>query len=353
MSLRRNVVGRERWTAPVAALAFLAIGIGMPLVRLPFVVWSAGELVSVYDSENGQPGLSVTGATQYGVSSKLYVASVTVSKQDVGLNQVLPAYLHPDQAVMPQVVSSPIGLPIPQVSVGQSTAEAQRAAEAAALRAVDLPVERAPRIVSVMTSGPSYGLLLPDDVIEMVGSTTVTTVAEFNQAMASYSVADTVQLTVTRGGQRLDSQIDVVAEATYNQQQLPSLGVVLTDSFLLGDVNVAGAPTDIGAGLVLAIGVYDLLTPGSLLGNLSVAGAGIVDANGVVSGVAGTSQRMEAARAGGVDVYILPRSSCPSVDLTATSGMIVVAVSSLSDAIHAISTLASGGSATFVPSCPA
>jgi len=352
MSLRRNVVGRERWTAIVAALVLVLLGIGSTMVHLPFVIWSAGGLTSVYGGEAGQPGLSLTGAAQYGVSSKLLVANVTVTDQSVGLGQVLRAYSHPNQAVMPQVVSSPVGLPIPQVSLGLSTAEAQRAAEAAALKAVGLPVERAPRIVSVMTSGPSYGLLLPDDVIEMVGSTTVTTVAEFNQAMASYSVADTVQLTVTRDGQRLDSQIDVVAQATYNQQQLPSLGVVLTDSFLLGDVDVRGAPSDIGAGLILAIGVYDLLTPGSLLGDLSVAGAGIVDANGVVSGVAGISERMEAARAGGVDVYLLPRSSCPNVE-SSQPGMMVVAVGTLSDAIQAIATLAVGGPASLVPTCPA
>ena len=313
---------------------------------------SAGSLVSVYDGDAGLPGLSVTGADRYQVSGKLLVASVAVTKQAVGLGDALPAYYQPERAVVPQVVSTPFGLPIPQIAMGQSTPEAQRAAEAAALRAVDLPVERAPRVVSVMASGPSFGLLLPDDVIEMVGSTTVTTVAEFNQAMASYSVADTVQLTVTRGGERLDPQIDVVAQATFNQQQSPSLGVVLTDSFLLGGIDVKGAPTDIGGGLILAIGVYDLLTPGSLLGNLSVAGAGIVDANGVVSSVAGANERMDAARAGGVDVYLLPRSSCPNVSLP-QSGMVVVAVGTLADAIQAIATLAAGGSTSLVPTCPA
>jgi len=349
MSLRPHTVvsGRQRWTAAAAGVAVLVLGLGLWMVRLPFVVWSAGEMSDLYASER----FVVTGVETYQTTGKLQVAGVAVTRQPAGLGRILPAFYHPDEAVMPQVVSSPVGLPIPQVPMGPTTPEAQRAAEAAALRAAGLPVERAPRVVSVMVTGPSLGWLIPDDVIEMVGSTTVTSVTEFNQAVALYSVGETVALTVTRAGVRLESQIDVIARASNNELQTPSLGLVLTDSFLLGGIDVRGAPGEIGSGLILAIGVYDFVTPGGLLGDLSVAGAGSVDANGVVSGVTGASERLRAAEAAGVDVFLLPRSSCANVSLKA-SGMVVVAVGTLDEAISSLATLAKGW-ATPVPSCPA
>ena len=334
-----------------AAFAFVVLALGLASVRLPLVVWSAGGLVDLYSGDS-QTRLSVSGATTYPTTGKLQVAGVAVGSQTVSLARALPAFYRQNEAVIPQVVNYPVGLPIGQVAVGVTTQEAQRATEAAALRAAGLSVERAPRVVSVMSSGPSYGLLQPDDVIEVVGSTTVTSVAEFNQALVlNYSVGDTVQLAITRDGVRLDNQIDVVAQASKNEQQSPSLGIVLTDSFLLGGVEVQGAPTDIGSGLMLAIGIYDLVTPGNLLGDNSVAGAGIVDANGVVSSVAGAVERLQAAQAAGVDIYLLPRSSCANVPL-GSSRMVVLAVGSLADAIDGIRMVVAGGPAAQVYSCP-
>ena len=354
MSLRRErggVTGRERWTALTAAFALIVLALGLAAVRLPLVVWSAGGLVDLYAGDD-KTQLGVSGVVTYGTSGKLQVAGVAVGGQTVSLARALRAFYLPNEAVMPQAVNYPVGLPIGQVAVGVTTQEALRATEAAALRAAGMPVERAPRVVSVMSSGPSYGLLQPDDVREGVGSTSVTSVADFNQALIlNYSVGDTVQLAITRGGVRLENQVDVVAQASNNEQQTPSLGVVLTDSFLLGSVEVHGAPTDIGSGLMLALGIYDLVTPGNLLGGKSVAGSGMVDANGVVSSVAGAVERLQAAQAAGVDIYLLPRSSCANVSL-GTSPMIVLAVGSLADAIDGIRMVVAGGPAKQVYSCP-
>ena len=330
----------------------VVLGVILAMTQLPFVVWSAGSLTNIYAGTAGQPRLTITGAPTYETTGKLQVASVAVTKQTVSLWRALPAYYNHDDAVLPQVVSFPVGLPIAQVATEQGSAEPQRAAEAAALRQVGLPVERAPRVVAVVSAGPSFGWLLPDDVIEGVDSSTVTSVAEFNQALAMRSVGDTVQLTVNRAGVRLDSKIDVVAQASNNEQQTPSLGLILTDSFLLGGVDIQGAPTDIGSGLILAIGIYDLLTPGGLLGSLSVAGTGVVDANGVVSGVAGANERLRAARSAGAAVFLVPRSNCANLYLP-LSGITVVAVSSLAESISALQTLAGGAGPGAVPTCPA
>lgn len=342
-------VVRSRWAGVASGLAVLVCAVVIATVRLPFVVWSAGAVTDLYAVSDGQSPLKVTGVATYAPSGKLQVAGVQATVQPVSLLRGLRAFYDRTQAVVPVTVGNPIGAPIAQVALGSDSLEAQRAAEAAALQLAGLPVERAPRVVSVMATGPSFSWLQPDDVIEAVGSTTVSSVADFNQAVGQHSVGDTIQLTVTRGGQRLDNQIDIVASGSSAEQQTPSLGVTLTDSYLLGAVDVQVGATDVGSGLMLAIAVYDLVTPEALLGGLSVAGAGAIDANGAVTGVAGADQRLQAAQAAGASVFLLPASNCANVSLKGIT-MTVVAVTALPEAVTALANLAAGR-AWQVPTC--
>ena len=339
---------RARWTALVAVLAALGLGVGVLSVSVPFVVWSAGTCTDLYAAG----GVVVTGADTYPVTGHLQVADVSVSSTpDVRFGDALAAFFSSDRAVLPQAVSFPVGQPISQVAIGSQSEEIRRTAEAAALNLAGLPVTRAPRVVSVAAAGPSSGELLADDVITAVGATTVTSVADFNQAVATHSIGDTIQLSVTRAGKQLDSPIDVVAEASKAAQPTPSLGVTMADSYLLGSVVVQGAPTTIGSGLMLAIALYDKVTPGGpLLGNLTVAGAGMVDANGVVSGVTGANERLRAGQAAGAQVFLLPASNCGNVAWSGVT-MTVVAVTSLQQAVTSLRILSAGYSAG-VPMCP-
>jgi PDZ domain-containing protein len=309
-------------------------------------VWSAGDVTDLY----GVGGVQVTAPSTYPTTGHLLVAGVS-STSPVSLWRAVNAYFTPDQITLPESVTYPEGQPIPQVAYGQNSSETQLAAEAAALRLTgspDLAVQRAPRVVSVVAAGPSYNKLLPGDIVDAVGGTLVASVADFSAAVASHSISDTIQLTVTRDGKMLDQQIDVVAVASNANQQTPSLGVTMTDSFLLGKVEVQNAPTELGSGLMLAIAVYDIVTPGPLLGGLSVAGAGIVDSTGVVSAVSGAQQRLEAAQEAGADVFLLPATSCATVSLDDVT-MTVVAVSTLGGAVSDLKQLAAGGKA--VTSC--
>ena len=335
-----------------AGLAIIALATAVTAIRLPFAVWSAGTVTNLYAVSDGKPVLTVTGVTTYPTTGRLQVAGVAVTGQSISLLRGLSAFYSPDQAVMPASVDYPIGAPIPQVASGLDSQETQRAAEAAALQLAGLTVERAPRVVSVMASGPSYGLLLPDDVIETVGSTPVASVADLNQAIALHPVGDTIQLTVMRDGKRLDNQVDIVGGSSNAEQQTPSLGITTTDSYVLNGVEVQGAPTDIGSGLMLALAVYDMVTPDPLLGNLSVAGVGVIDANGTITGVAGASERLRAAQDAGVEVFLLPHSNCANVSLAGLT-MTVVAVTSLSGAVASLEALAEGQTARQVPTCQA
>jgi len=338
---------RDRWTALSAGVATVIFSIALAAVRLPFVVWSPGQLTDMYAAAGG---ISVSGTQVFPVTGHLMTVDVAVTGQTVTLGHAVRAYYSNDQAVLPQAVNFPVGQPIAPVVIGQQSAEVQRAAEAAALGLAGQAPPKVVRVASILSFGPSYGRLQDDDIVNAVGSTAVTSVAEFNQAVATHTIGDTIQLTVTRGGKQMDT-IDVVAQASNAGQQAPALGVRMQDSYDLGSVVVRNAPSDTSAGLMLALAVYDKVTPLALAGNLTVAGVGQVDASGVVSGVAGVRERLQAAQAAGAQVFLLPSSNCANASLDGLT-MTVVAVTNLGQAVVALQVLAGGGNASQVPTCP-
>jgi len=323
-------------------------------IQVPFVVWSPGQVSDLYGRIDGRPVVSLSGVETYRTSGQILVTDLDVSAPTVSLLTAMSAFFNPDHDLLPQAVSYPVGQPIVQVAVGQRSPEAQRAAEAAALilaseDVTQVPVSRVVRVMSVEVGGASYGRLLPGDVLSAIGSTSLASVAEFSQAMSILSVGDTVQLTVIRNGKLIDTQINVVIEASVDERQAPSLGVTVSDSFLLGDVDITGAPDTMGSDLILALAIYDLVTPGDLLKGRTVAGTGILDSTGAVSPVAGARQQLLAAQIAGADVFLLPAGNCANVPNGLT--MTVIAVTTLADTVDSLAALVAGSPSSALPTC--
>ena len=75
----------------------------------------------------------------------------------------------------------------------------------------------------------------------------------------------------------------------------------------LGDV---GGPS---AGTMLALGVYDKLTPGELTGGERIAGTGTIAADGEVGAIGGIRQKMYGASGAGAEWFLAPASNCEEV----------------------------------------
>lgn len=63
------------------------------------------------------------------------------------------------------------------------------------------------------------------------------------------------------------------------------------------------------AGLMMALGLLDVLTPGSITGGMHVAGTGTIDAQGDVGPVSGVGWKAAAANVGGAVMFLCPRGS--------------------------------------------
>ena len=77
-----------------------------------------------------------------------------------------------------------------------------------------------------------------------------------------------------------------------------------------------GIDTGPSAGLMFALGYLDALTPGALVGNLRVAGTGMVSLDGLVGPVKEIDVKVAAAMLTRPDVIFTPRSPQPVEDVT-------------------------------------
>jgi PDZ domain-containing protein len=63
-------------------------------------------------------------------------------------------------------------------------------------------------------------------------------------------------------------------------------------------------------GLMFALGIYDLLTPGSLTGGKVIAGTGEIDAEGKVGEIGGIQQKLVGAQDDGARLFLVPAANC-------------------------------------------
>jgi PDZ domain-containing protein len=89
------------------------------------------------------------------------------------------------------------------------------------------------------------------------------------------------------------------------------------------------------AGLMWALGLYDLLTPGDLTGGRTIAGTGAIDSTGKVYPIGGVDKKIVAAKKAGAELFLVPRENLAEAQ-KAADGLKLVPVDSFSDALAAL-----------------
>jgi PDZ domain-containing protein len=96
------------------------------------------------------------------------------------------------------------------------------------------------------------------------------------------------------------------------------------------------------AGLMFALGIYDVLTPGPLTQGRVIAGTGTIDPDGGVGPIGGIQQKLVGARRAGAGVFLTPVTNCAEARQAIPSGLRLIKVSTLDDSIKALESLGQG-----------
>jgi PDZ domain-containing protein len=130
----------------------------------------------------------------------------------------------------------------------------------------------------------------------------------------------------------------------------PIIGVGVGDQYKfpftvkisIGDI---GGPS---AGTMFALAIIDKLTTDDLTGGKFIAGTGEITPDGQVQAIGGIQQKMIGARNAGATIFLAPASNCGDVKGAVPSGLRIVKVSTLSQAVSDLEAIKAGQP---VPSC--
>ncbi|MEY4310524.1 MAG: hypothetical protein RLZ71_450, partial [Actinomycetota bacterium] len=105
------------------------------------------------------------------------------------------------------------------------------------------------------------------------------------------------------------------------------------------------------AGLMMALSVYDELTPGNLTGGERFSGTGTISQYGTVGAIGGIRQKMIGAVDAGYKYFFAPVANCNEVVGNVPDGLRVFKVRTFDDALRVIDTVTSRGDVESLPTC--
>lgn len=347
------------WSISVALLALLAL----TLLPTSFVIQRPGpvyDTLGTSETADGDelPLISISGAETYPTSGSLDLLTVEVQgnrERTPSWFELAGAWFDPSRAVVPIDDIFPQGETTEQRNEQNAAlmVDSQKEATAAALFELGYDVDSLVRVFSVDDESPAFGVLETDDIILAVDGTPVTTTTQLRDAIGAGDGAP-VSLTIDRGGEQ--SEVSVTPTQTQiDGEERWVIGVQISQDFDFPieveiQLNNVGGPS---AGMMFALGIIDVLSPGELTGGERFAGTGTIDADGDVGPIGGIRQKLFGAQNAGADWFLAPERNCSEVVGHIPDGLEVFAVATLNDALDVVETVSADGDLDDLPRCTA
>jgi len=319
-----------------AAVLGLALVFVVGFVRLPYYAVGPGPADEVI------PLIHIGGGQQtFPPSGKLIMTTVSFY-QVTGL-QALQAWLDPNLAIVADEVLYPPGL--------DHATEEQRARSQMDQSKIDAAIvvltklEGYPKthgagalIEQTFPGCPAEGELFSGDLILAIDGEPVDSRDEASDLIGEAPAREPLDFRVRAAGETHDVE---VAKRRCGGSEDPLVGVSLIDNFPfpieISSGNVGGP----SAGLMLSLGLFDLLTPGDLTAGRTIAGTGTIGPDGKVGSIGGITDKVVAAERVGATVFLVPAKNMTDLDGIDTGDMRLVRVGTFDDAVDALRRTAS------------
>lgn len=284
--------------APLAALALALV-----VVRLPWIALSPGPARDVF------PLIEIEGAETHPPNGRLLLTTVFTSR--VSVVTAVRGWLDSAVEVVPEEAIIPPGQTeeeFEQVSLSQMDESKIAAAVVVLRRLTDYPDDHGAGalVQDVLAGSAADGKLFPGDLIVSVGGDPVEDVDQVAATIDDTRGRRPLRLTVRAGGEERRVTVRPVIPPGEDD---PLLGVVLVENFPFEITIESGSIGGPSAGLMWALGLWDLLTPRDLVAGREVAGTGQIGLNGRVHPIGGVDEKVRAAERSGADLFLVPRGN--------------------------------------------
>ena len=331
----------RRTLAGLLALGLLVVLGGVAITRpIDYVTFRPGPTMNVLGKYDGKTIVDVSGRKTYRDDGALRMVTVYAGgpDEDVNLFQMLYGWADPDIAVLPKSVVYQEG-ETEETNRQQSAVQmssSQDNAIAAALSALGIGYQTEVEVAEVAEDGASAGKLQKGDVLLAVGGRTAPDPTRLVELIRALEPGTPTVLTVRRDGK--ERQVTVTTKAAPDDPTSSRIGVTIQESFAFPFKVRIRLPDSIGgpsAGMMFALSIYDVLTPGSLTGGKIIAGSGEITPDGKVGAIGGIGQKLPAAQRDGAKLFLVAADNCAEAvgSHYDADKMRLVKVTTLADAI--------------------
>ena len=322
----------------VLLVLFGLLGTTLPV---PYVAQVPGPTFNTLGDIEGSPIITVKGRAPNHVSGNLNLTTVGVSRGGLSLVQAVRGWFDDEIAVVPEESVYPPGHSERETRDAnrQAFLSSEQAAESAALGHLGYPVKVV--VQEVPKGSPSASLLAAGDTIEAVDGTPTPDADTLTDVLKGTPAGSTVIVDTTHLGK--PGQVQVTTKPAQGRKG-SMLGVsVLAQPSAPFDVQIdvkdVGGPS---AGLMLTLGILDLVGDDDLTDGKVVAGTGTIDAEGKVGPIGGITLKMAAAKGIGAQLFLVPADNCTEASGVDDPGFPLAKVASLDDALKALSDFEAG-----------
>ncbi|MFF1545337.1 PDZ domain-containing protein [Streptomyces sp. NPDC058291] len=359
---------RRTATMLASTLMLIALLCAGVLIPVPYAEMSPGPTVNTLGDHDGEPVLQIAGRKTYPTDGHLNMTTVRVTSADYRMNLVEAVYgwLAHDTKVVPHNTLYPDGKTEEQSTQenAEEFSQSQESAKVAALKELKVPVTSWVIVSTVVKGSPAEGRLHAGDVIKAVDGAAVKEPGDVAKTVTKHKPGEKVVFTIVPAKEQAAAEkahrtargtTDVTVTTATSDDSGHKRAIVgisagtdhtfpFTVDIKLADV---GGPS---AGLMFALGIYDKLTPGSLTGGKFVAGTGTIDDAGKVGPIGGIELKTVGARSQGAQYFLTPADNCAAAAKDTPSGLRLVKVNTIDDALGALKDIRSGDTAG-LPTC--
>jgi Lon-like protease len=323
-------VSRSRWIRIGLSLGLFALLLAAIAWPLPFYSEGPGPAQDVV------PRIIYEGMPRYEPTGQLDLTTVRY-EQLTGLTW-LRAQLDDTLAVVDASVVYPTDVPVSvtqQRGVSQMD-QSQIAATAVALHAL----HRYPKqhgdgalIENVVPTCPADGKLYPGDIITSVDGKAVHTADQASKLFDRIPNGEPLHFELDVDGNTLQ---ETFTRAPCGPKDEKLVGISMIDVFPIDVTYTAGEIGGPSAGLMWALGLYELLTPEDVTAGRTIAGTGEIAPDGTVYPIGGIEDKVVAAQRAGASIFLAPKANMADLQGVDTGDMQVIPVKTFDDALGAL-----------------
>jgi PDZ domain-containing protein len=305
----------RRTVAGLLALGLIAVlGTVAALRPVGYVIFRPGPTMNVLGSFDGKTIVSVSGHKTYRDDGALRMVTVYAGGPDqrTSLFDVIYSWIDPDRAVLPRSIydKGETDASTRQESAVEMTSS-QDNATAAARDALGVAFRTEVEVSTVAKDGASAGILQKGDVLLAVNGKTTPDATALVTLIRAIKPGTPTELTIRRAG--AEKKVTVTTKADPDDKNSSRIGVGIRSTFAFPfkvRIKLPGTVGGPSAGMMFALAIYDVLTPGSLTGGATIAGSGEITPDGTVGPIGGIGQKLPAAQRDGAKLFLVAQENC-------------------------------------------